>query len=117
MIQAQPPARIAVSVLSPMANPSIEETYEATAGRPSWSMGGSAVVSALQPHNDHLLCPAGTTLTRRPHLGFRRACSISSLASWRDAGSMFAPVVFLIMPVTLLFAFFPGVVGLNLLAP
>jgi tight adherence protein C len=27
------------------------------------------------------------------------------------------PVVFLIMPVTLLFAFFPGVVGLNLLAP
>jgi tight adherence protein C len=27
------------------------------------------------------------------------------------------PVVFLIMPVTLLFAFFPGVVGLNVLAP
>jgi tight adherence protein C len=27
------------------------------------------------------------------------------------------PVVFLILPVTLLFAFFPGVVGLNLLAP
>ena len=27
------------------------------------------------------------------------------------------PVVFLIMPVTLLFAFFPGVVGLNFLAP
>jgi hypothetical protein len=26
-------------------------------------------------------------------------------------------VVFLIMPVTLLFAFFPGVVGLNVLAP
>ncbi|MGH3503025.1 MAG: type II secretion system F family protein [Nocardioidaceae bacterium] len=31
--------------------------------------------------------------------------------------SMMVPVVFLIMPVTLLFAFFPGVVGLNLLAP
>ena len=30
---------------------------------------------------------------------------------------MLSPVVFLIMPVTLLFAFFPGVVGLNLLAP
>jgi tight adherence protein C len=31
--------------------------------------------------------------------------------------AMMIPVVFLIMPVTLLFAFFPGVVGLNLLAP
>jgi tight adherence protein C len=31
--------------------------------------------------------------------------------------AMMVPVVFLIMPVTLLFAFFPGVVGLNLLAP
>ncbi len=30
---------------------------------------------------------------------------------------MMVPVVFLIMPVTLLFAFFPGVVGLNVLAP
>jgi tight adherence protein C len=30
---------------------------------------------------------------------------------------MMVPVVFLIMPVTLLFAFFPGVVGLELLAP
>ena len=30
---------------------------------------------------------------------------------------MMVPVVFLIMPVTLLFAFFPGVVGLDLLAP
>jgi tight adherence protein C len=30
---------------------------------------------------------------------------------------MMVPVVFLILPVTLLFAFFPGVVGLNLLAP
>lgn len=28
-----------------------------------------------------------------------------------------SPVVFMIMPVTLLFTFFPGVVGLNLLAP
>ncbi len=28
-----------------------------------------------------------------------------------------SPVVFLILPVTLLFAFYPGVVGLNLLAP
>jgi tight adherence protein C len=31
--------------------------------------------------------------------------------------AMMVPVVFLIMPVTLLFAFFPGVVGLNVLAP
>jgi tight adherence protein C len=31
--------------------------------------------------------------------------------------AMMVPVVFLIMPVTLLFAFFPGVVGLDLLAP
>jgi tight adherence protein C len=31
--------------------------------------------------------------------------------------AMMVPVVFLIMPVTLLFAFFPGVIGLNLLAP
>jgi tight adherence protein C len=31
--------------------------------------------------------------------------------------AMMVPVVFLIMPITLLFAFFPGVVGLNLLAP
>jgi tight adherence protein C len=31
--------------------------------------------------------------------------------------AMMVPVVFLILPVTLLFAFFPGVVGLNLLAP
>jgi len=30
--------------------------------------------------------------------------------------AMMVPVVFLIMPVTLLFAFFPGVVGLNMLA-
>jgi len=30
---------------------------------------------------------------------------------------MLSPVVFLILPVTLLFAFYPGVVGLNLLAP
>lgn len=30
---------------------------------------------------------------------------------------MMVPVVFIIMPITLLFAFFPGVVGLNLLAP
>ncbi len=30
---------------------------------------------------------------------------------------MMVPVVFLILPVTLLFAFYPGVVGLNLLAP
>jgi tight adherence protein C len=28
-----------------------------------------------------------------------------------------SPVVFLIMPVTLLFAFFPGVIGLNMVAP
>ncbi len=31
--------------------------------------------------------------------------------------AMMVPVVFLIMPVTLLFAFFPGVIGLKLLAP
>ncbi len=31
--------------------------------------------------------------------------------------AMMVPVVFLILPVTLFFAFFPGVVGLNLLAP
>jgi tight adherence protein C len=30
--------------------------------------------------------------------------------------AMMVPVVFLIMPITLLFAFFPGVVGLNLIA-
>jgi tight adherence protein C len=30
---------------------------------------------------------------------------------------MMVPVVFMILPVTLLFAFYPGVVGLNLLAP
>lgn len=35
----------------------------------------------------------------------------------RKEVAMMVPVVFLIMPVTLLFAFFPGVVGLNLLAP
>ncbi|MEJ7741186.1 MAG: type II secretion system F family protein [Nocardioidaceae bacterium] len=34
----------------------------------------------------------------------------------RKEVAMMVPVVFLIMPVTLLFAFFPGVVGLNLLA-
>ncbi|CAA9379331.1 MAG: Type II/IV secretion system protein TadC, associated with Flp pilus assembly [uncultured Nocardioidaceae bacterium] len=31
--------------------------------------------------------------------------------------AMMIPVVFLIMPITLLFAFFPGVIGLRLLAP
>lgn len=35
----------------------------------------------------------------------------------RKEVTMMVPVVFLIMPVTLLFAFFPGVVGLNMLAP
>jgi len=35
----------------------------------------------------------------------------------RKEVAMMVPVVFVIMPVTLLFAFFPGVVGLNLLAP
>ena len=35
----------------------------------------------------------------------------------RKEVAMMVPVVFLIMPVTLLFAFYPGVVGLNLLAP
>jgi tight adherence protein C len=38
-------------------------------------------------------------------------------AGARKEVAMMVPVVFLIMPVTLLFAFFPGVVGLNLLAP
>lgn len=38
-------------------------------------------------------------------------------AGARKEVSMMLPVVFLILPVTLLFAFFPGVVGLNLLAP
>jgi tight adherence protein C len=38
-------------------------------------------------------------------------------AGARKEIAMMVPVVFLIMPVTLLFAFFPGVVGLNLLAP
>jgi tight adherence protein C len=35
----------------------------------------------------------------------------------RKEVAMMVPVVFLIMPVTLLFAFFPGVVGLHLLMP
>jgi tight adherence protein C len=35
----------------------------------------------------------------------------------RKEVAMMVPVVFLIMPVTLLFAFFPGVVGLQLLTP
>lgn len=35
----------------------------------------------------------------------------------RKEVAMMVPVVFLILPVTLLFAFYPGVVGLNLLAP
>lgn len=35
----------------------------------------------------------------------------------RKEVAMMVPVVFLIMPVTLLFAFFPGVVGLHLLVP
>jgi tight adherence protein C len=35
----------------------------------------------------------------------------------RKEVAMMVPVVFLIMPITLLFAFFPGVVGLNMLAP
>jgi tight adherence protein C len=35
----------------------------------------------------------------------------------RKEVAMMVPVVFLILPVTLLFAFFPGVVGLDLLAP
>jgi tight adherence protein C len=35
----------------------------------------------------------------------------------RKEVAMMVPVVFFILPVTLLFAFFPGVVGLNLLAP
>ena len=30
---------------------------------------------------------------------------------------MMVPVVFLILPVTVLFAFYPGVVGLNLTIP
>jgi tight adherence protein C len=34
----------------------------------------------------------------------------------RKETAMMVPVVFLIMPVTLLFAFFPGVVGLHLVA-
>lgn len=38
-------------------------------------------------------------------------------AGARKEITMMVPVVFLIMPVTLLFAFFPGVVGLDLLAP
>jgi tight adherence protein C len=38
-------------------------------------------------------------------------------AGARKEVAMMVPVVFLIMPVTLLFAFFPGVVGLDLLAP
>ncbi len=38
-------------------------------------------------------------------------------AGARKEVAMMVPVVFLIMPVTLLFAFYPGVVGLNLLAP
>jgi tight adherence protein C len=38
-------------------------------------------------------------------------------AGARKEVAMMVPVVFLIMPVTLLFAFFPGVIGLNLLAP
>jgi tight adherence protein C len=35
----------------------------------------------------------------------------------RKEVAMMVPVVFLIMPVTLLFAFFPGVIGLNMVAP
>ena len=35
----------------------------------------------------------------------------------RKEVAMMVPVVFIILPVTLLFAFYPGVVGLNLLAP
>lgn len=35
----------------------------------------------------------------------------------RKEVAMMAPVVFLVLPVTLLFAFYPGVVGLDLLAP
>jgi tight adherence protein C len=35
----------------------------------------------------------------------------------RKEVAMMVPVVFLILPVTLLFAFFPGVVGLEMLAP
>lgn len=38
-------------------------------------------------------------------------------AGARKEVAMMVPVVFLIMPVTLLFAFFPGVIGLKLLAP
>jgi len=38
-------------------------------------------------------------------------------AGARKEITMMVPVVFLIMPVTLLFAFFPGVIGLDLLAP
>jgi tight adherence protein C len=30
---------------------------------------------------------------------------------------MLAPVVFLVLPVTILFAFFPGVIGLRLTTP
>jgi tight adherence protein C len=35
----------------------------------------------------------------------------------RKEVAMMIPVVFLLMPVTLLFAFYPGVIGLQLLAP
>jgi tight adherence protein C len=35
----------------------------------------------------------------------------------RKEVAMMIPVVFLLMPVTLLFAFYPGVIGLRLLAP
>jgi tight adherence protein C len=38
-------------------------------------------------------------------------------AGARKEVQMMVPVVFLILPVTLLFAFFPGVIGLQLLAP
>jgi tight adherence protein C len=38
-------------------------------------------------------------------------------AGARKEVQMMVPVVFLILPVTLLFAFFPGVIGLRLLAP
>lgn len=30
---------------------------------------------------------------------------------------MMVPVVFVVLPVTLLFAFYPGVIGLNLVVP
>lgn len=99
------------------------------------SRAGAPISTAL----DHLAARSGLPIVARFADGFSVALSrgtplaevlTAQAADVREAAKrtlietgaqkevlMMIPVVFLLMPVTLLFAFFPGVIGLQLLAP